>query len=106
MSGGKITIAYLDGAFWLIPYAMRPGQSPAHISVHWRYDAKSGPWIWMGSPGWWGTDANKARFWRFVDYWRSRVGLHDGCFDEIETGHESLNLIDPPLTEQEIGIMG
>lgn len=37
-------------ALYGIPYEMRPGQSPHNIQEKFR-----GDWIWLGSPGWWGS---------------------------------------------------
>lgn len=37
-------------ALYGIPYEMRPGQAPRNI----REDLR-GAWIWLGSPGWWGS---------------------------------------------------
>jgi hypothetical protein len=35
-----------------VPYNMRPGQSPRDI---FRAGNTRGKWIWLGSPGWWGS---------------------------------------------------
>ena len=54
-------------ALWGIPYAMRPGQQPrdlfrAHRDYvppppghYGRKQIDISDWIWLGSPGWWGT---------------------------------------------------
>jgi hypothetical protein len=40
-------------ALWGVPYNMRRdvGQSPGHL---WRA-GQTKDWIWLGSPGWWGS---------------------------------------------------
>jgi hypothetical protein len=72
-----------------IPYDMRPGQSPGDI---WRaskgYAAASivlraprvdhtSEWIWLGSPGWWGSMSPESR--ARVEAW---LAAHDGVIPE------------------------
>lgn len=50
-----------------LPYLLRPGQEPRHLweaheryvpSRTWYYQAPQtslDSWLWLGSPGWWGT---------------------------------------------------
>lgn len=42
-------------ALWGIPYGMRPGQSP--YDLHRAGNTRG--WIWLGSPGWWGSLSRK-----------------------------------------------
>lgn len=37
-------------SLWGIPYQMREGQAPRDI-----YERFRGDWIWLGTPGWFGT---------------------------------------------------
>jgi hypothetical protein len=66
----KIRILYRDGnlQLWGIPYLLRPGQSPRDIQrAHEEYvppryghhggrrSVGTGDWIWLGTPGWYGS---------------------------------------------------
>jgi hypothetical protein len=52
-------------ALWGVPYALREGQSPRDlVRAEWpgRKGAGEvpGDWLWLGSPGWWGSMAPDA----------------------------------------------
>ena len=38
-------------SLWGIPYTMRPGQSPSDLLAAGNIQG----WVWMGTPGWWGS---------------------------------------------------
>jgi hypothetical protein len=55
----EIEVLYRDNngsmSLWGIPYRMNAavGQNPGHLRS--RMDDPLGPWVWLGSPGWWGS---------------------------------------------------
>jgi hypothetical protein len=78
-------LTYFQGAFVGIPYPMRDGQQPRDIDAKWRDSESAGAWIWLGSPGWYGSmnAAEKEMAIAFVKRHGSDVQWHEWCWVDI-----------------------
>lgn len=84
-------------ALYGVPYAMRPGQSPSDLTrgipfpAHGHYGAPgrcAGPrddWMWLGSPGWWGSlnDDEQGEVRAFLEKHKEMVPSGPGEWSEI-----------------------
>jgi len=100
----SILVLYRDGnlQLWGIPYKMRPGQSPRDLQrayEEWtqpRYGHYGAPrikldWIWLGSPGWWGsmTPERRAEVEAFLAEHRDEIPMGFYEFSELEDANRA-----------------
>ena len=69
-----------DGAFWGIPYQMKPGQQPLDILEKYR-----GDWVYLGGAGWYGsmTEIHMTAAKAFVAQHRHKITAYEGSWIDL-----------------------
>lgn len=82
----RVRVVVYDGnAFLGVPYEMREGQQPLDVIERYRHGHNGAPaWVWLGSPGWYGTMSFEQRTMAQTIVERcGRVAWYKGCWTTL-----------------------